>query len=120
MSLPDKYSHFVTAWESVKPSKQNLEDLVAHLLHSRGREVKIKNQGRRCGFGGKVKEKNSNMKKTGVIKCFKCGCPGHIMIKICENALNVVRVDILSFSANGGINMKIHLLRLEASQCKLC
>ncbi|KAI5634819.1 gag-polypeptide of LTR copia-type domain-containing protein [Phthorimaea operculella] len=72
MALPDEYSHFVTAWESVDTDKQNFNDMVARLLVEEER-VKAK----------KPASDTENMamfvRKGGFVRrCNKCNAPGHL------------------------------------------
>ncbi|KAK9721521.1 Zinc knuckle [Popillia japonica] len=76
MSLPEKYSYFVSAWESTSDDKQTVENLSARLLIEEER-LKVKSD----SVGESVALQARKQVKT--IKCFKCGKEGHF-IKNCR------------------------------------
>ncbi|CAH2089012.1 unnamed protein product [Euphydryas editha] len=70
MSLPESYSHFVSAWESVDTDKQNFNDLVARLLVE---EERIQSKGHESESTALF------LKKSGFVKrCNRCYVPGHL------------------------------------------
>lgn len=81
MSLPDKYSHFVSAWESVDPQKQNYDDLVARLLVEEERMQSKSSEGENVALYVQKQNRDSG----GNMKCFKCGRVGHF-IQQCKSS----------------------------------
>ncbi|CAH2100508.1 unnamed protein product [Euphydryas editha] len=85
MSLPESYSHFVSAWESVDTDKQNFNDLVARLLVE---EERIQSKGHESESTALF------LKKSGFVKrCNRCYVPGHLA-KDCNS--KVVLLDMSS------------------------
>lgn len=88
-SLPQSYGFFRTAWESTQDNEKTLPKLIARLLSEENRskeserDIAFKSSERFCKhckssshdtrFCRKWKEKGA-----GEVKCFKCGCFGHI------------------------------------------
>lgn len=76
MSLPPKYSHFVSAWESCAEEKQTVDNLTARLLVE---EERLNNKS-----SSKVDEsvalfsKGQKGKNKGNYKCFLCNKSGHL------------------------------------------
>uniref|UniRef100_A0A2A4JP38 CCHC-type domain-containing protein n=1 Tax=Heliothis virescens TaxID=7102 RepID=A0A2A4JP38_HELVI len=72
MSLPVKYQHFISAWESASEDKQTYDNLVARLLIEEER-LKDKEEvpQQSAAFVAKKMERKN-------IKCFKCQYVGHL------------------------------------------
>lgn len=76
MSLPSSLSHFVSAWESVEPTRQTYDELVARLLVEQERlKSKVNESESVALYSGQNTVKNNNRE----VKCFKCGRIGHFM-----------------------------------------
>ncbi|KAG5895417.1 hypothetical protein JTB14_029428 [Gonioctena quinquepunctata] len=74
MSLPEKYKHFRSAWESVPIEKQTLDELTSRLLIE---EERVKSYGGATAFAGSSTRKETPKKWGGKIKCFVCQKLGH-------------------------------------------
>uniref|UniRef100_A0A2A4J621 CCHC-type domain-containing protein n=1 Tax=Heliothis virescens TaxID=7102 RepID=A0A2A4J621_HELVI len=72
MSLPVKYQHFISAWESASEDKQTYDNLVARLLieEERLKDKEEVPQQSAAFVAKKIERKN--------IKCFKCQKVGHL------------------------------------------
>lgn len=69
MSLPEKYSHFISAWESTSDERQTLNNFTARLLVEEER-LKSKTNTAENSVALLAMKKN--------IKCYKCGKLGHV------------------------------------------
>lgn len=76
MSLPEKYKHFVSAWDSVADGDQNLNYLMSRLLieEERINGESEENKGE-AAFHAK---KRNFVKNITQVKCYQCGKSGHI------------------------------------------
>lgn len=81
MSLPDKYSYFISAWESTASENQTLDNLMARLLIEEERQ-RSKNSHAEESVALLAKKQNQT-----ALKCYKCGQPGHFK-KNCKNNNN--------------------------------
>lgn len=74
MSIPEKYIHFVSAWESAPEDKQTFDNLAARLLIEEER-LKERSGGENSESSAAfVAKKNFNKK---LVKCYKCNKLGH-------------------------------------------
>ncbi|CAH0723982.1 unnamed protein product, partial [Brenthis ino] len=104
MSLPLKYAHFVSAWESCAEEKQTMDNLTARLLVEEERlnnkcsskaeeSVALFSKGQKGTNKGNFKcflcHKPGHLKKDCKLKnvCFKCNKPGHFKDK-CKASKN--------------------------------
>ncbi|CAH0729680.1 unnamed protein product, partial [Brenthis ino] len=104
MSLPLKYAHFVSAWESCAQEKQTMDNLTARLLVEEERlnnkcsskaeeSVALFSKGQKGTNKGNFKcflcHKPGHLKKDCKLKnvCFKCNKPGHFKDK-CKASKN--------------------------------
>lgn len=74
MSLPDKYKHFASAWESISEEKQTLQELTGRLL------VEEERSGNRAISSASSSGQQNSALVVGAqrsIKCFECGKIGH-------------------------------------------
>lgn len=77
MSLPEKYKHFISAWESVPDKQQSLKELTSRLL------IEEERCGQESGAGSSAFVSRSNHKSasarenTSVRRCFVCNKEGH-------------------------------------------
>lgn len=79
MSLPDEYTHFVSAWESAPDDKQTMDNLVARLLVEEDRVKEKRAQPSTSGSSAFVVKDKKN------IKCFKCNKMGHFLSECKSN-----------------------------------
>ncbi|KAL0883742.1 hypothetical protein ABMA27_015847 [Loxostege sticticalis] len=78
MSLPDKYRHFISAWESVPDKQQNLKELTSRLLIEEERCTQESSSS--AAFVSRSKNQKGNSVSSGsnsVRKCFFCNKEGH-------------------------------------------
>lgn len=76
MSLPDRFKHFRSAWESVPESNQTLKELTSRLLIE---EERIRSSEENTTALTSVSAKgNGKRDKAGNMICHKCNKPGHI------------------------------------------
>lgn len=85
MTLPEKYKHFVSAWESVPQQQQNLRELTSRLLVEEERSkntLEVDTSAALVVNEGERKRRNQNYRGGSAnhanIKCFSCGKNGHI------------------------------------------
>ncbi|KAG5866664.1 hypothetical protein JTB14_016898 [Gonioctena quinquepunctata] len=74
MSLPERYKHFRSAWESVPIEKQTLDELTSRLLIE---EERVKSYEGATAFAGSSTRKETPKKWGGKMKCFVCQKLGH-------------------------------------------
>lgn len=77
LTLPEKYRHFVSAWESVPEGQQCLKELTSRLLVEEERCNQSEPTASSSAFvsrSGFQKKKQNNSDR----KCFECGKSGHI------------------------------------------
>lgn len=91
MTLPDKYKHFVSAWESVPEKDQSFQSLVSRLLLEEERYGNTEQEqatafvARNQCYNKNNKQINQNNRGAGQynksvseLKCFECGHKGHL------------------------------------------
>lgn len=89
-TLPSKYKHFISAWDSTVAAEKNLTNLTARLLAEESRVNSSDLKEEQVAFKSIVQNSTKNYSasstsknyKTNVV-CFKCNRPGHIA-RMCE------------------------------------
>ncbi|UYV76594.1 hypothetical protein LAZ67_14001355 [Cordylochernes scorpioides] len=80
-SLPSKYAHFLTAWDSVTQTEQTKENLIARLLQE---EIRLDQKDQQDDATAFKATANYNWKKNKT--CNYCNRPGHFWAE-CRNRL---------------------------------
>ena len=81
-SLPSKYSALVTAWDSVGPENQTLQNLTDRLIKEESRMTLLEETSALAAVKMNSKTQTWSEQKKNV-ECFYCKIKGHV-IKFCR------------------------------------
>lgn len=76
MSLPEKFKHFTSAWESTSVESQTLQELTSRLLIE---EERVNSNETATTLTSKFDERNKKQYNNRTIKCFLCNKTGHMV-----------------------------------------